>query len=254
MSATWNHPENEKWIKLFLSLVYVYRKISSDLPSKGHSSISYRNFRNFDRENFRNEISQQDWSFNESENPNLVWSNWKTKFLRVVNSHAPFRTRCTKLNKTPWINSGLKKGMRCRDTAKRKAIKIKNAQEWANYRKLQNRINNKVKTTKASYYHNSFIQSEGNARRTWKTINNLMSRRQGDQIVKDVKVNDISICNSNEISNAFNEHFSTIGPRLDREMPLTSDEESIYLKKNYWKLQQILFSSNYYQWCLYPSK
>ena len=28
------------------SLVYVYRKISSDLPSKGHSSISYRNFRN----------------------------------------------------------------------------------------------------------------------------------------------------------------------------------------------------------------
>jgi len=41
------------------SLVYVYRKLSSDLPSKGHSSISYRNFRNFDRENFRNEIAQQ---------------------------------------------------------------------------------------------------------------------------------------------------------------------------------------------------
>ena len=57
------------------SLVYVYRKISSDLPSKGHSSISYRNFRNFDRENFRNEISQQDWSFNESEDLNLAWSD-----------------------------------------------------------------------------------------------------------------------------------------------------------------------------------
>ncbi|CAH3164484.1 unnamed protein product [Pocillopora meandrina] len=57
------------------SLVYVYRKISSDLPSKGHSSIFYRNFRNFDRENFRNEISQQDWSFNESEYLNLAWSN-----------------------------------------------------------------------------------------------------------------------------------------------------------------------------------
>ena len=31
-------------------------------------------------------------------------------------------------------------------------------------------------------------------------------------------INDISICNSNEISNAFNEHFSTIGPRLAREI------------------------------------
>jgi len=106
------------------SLAYVYRKISSDLPSKGHSPISYGNFRNFDRETFRHEISQQDWSFNESEDPNLVWS--KANFLRVVNSDAPFRTRRTKLNKTPWINSALKKGMRCRDAAKRKAIKTKN--------------------------------------------------------------------------------------------------------------------------------
>ena len=53
------------------------------------------------------EISPQDWSFNESEDPNLVWSNWKTKFLRVVNSHVPFRTKRTKLNKTPRITSGV---------------------------------------------------------------------------------------------------------------------------------------------------
>ena len=57
-----------------------------------------------------------------------------------------------------------------------------------------------------------------------------MSRRQSNQIVKGVKVNDISICNSNEISNVFNEHFSTIRPRLARKIPLTSDEKSIYLK------------------------
>ena len=63
-----------------------------------------------------------------------------------------------------------------------------------------------------------------------------MSRRQNNQIVKDVKVNDISICNSNEISNAFNKHFSTIGPRLAREIPVTSDEESVNnITENYNK-------------------
>ena len=31
------------------------------------------------------------------------------------------------------------------------------------------------------------------------------------------------------IQNAFNEYFSTIGPGPAREIPLTSDEESIYL-------------------------
>jgi len=134
--------------------------------------------------------------------------------------------------------------MRCRDAAKRIAVRTKNPQDWANYRKLQNRINNEVKTTKASYYHNSFVQSEGNARRTWKTINNLMSRRQNNQIVKEVKVNDISICDSNEISNAFNEHFSTIGPRLAREIPLTSDEESVYL---------YFVPENYNKFCFRPT-
>ena len=71
-----------------------------------------------------------------------------------------------------------------------------------------------------------------------------MPRRQSNQIVKDVKVNDISICNSNEISNAFNKHFSTTGPRLAHEIPLTSDEESIYLKN---------ITENYHKFCFRPT-
>ena len=123
-------------------------------------------------------------------------------------------------------------------------MKTKNPRNWGNHRQLRNRINDKVKATKASYDRNSFIQSKGNVRRTWKTINNLMSRRQNNQIVKDVKVYGISICNSNEISNAFNEHFSTIGPRLAREIPLTSDEESIYLENS---------TENYNKFCFRPT-
>ena len=69
-------------------------------------------------------------------------------------------------------------------------------------------------------------------------------RRQNNQIVKDVKVYDISICNSNEISNAFNKYFSTIGPRPTREIPLTSDEESTYLEN---------ITENYNKFCFRPT-
>ena len=51
-------------------------------------------------------------------------------------------------------------------------------------------------------------------------------------------INDISICNSNEISNAFNEHFNYWAQTSPRNT-LTSDEESIYLNnipENYNKL------------------
>ena len=101
------------------SLIYVYRKLSPAFPSKGYSTISYRNFKNFNRESFRNDIAQQDWTCNGSDDPNVLWADWKTKFLDVVNFHAPLRTRRARIKKAPWINSELKKGMRDRHAAKR---------------------------------------------------------------------------------------------------------------------------------------
>ena len=60
------------------SLIYVYRKLSLASFSTGHSTISYRNFLNLNRESFRNDTAQQDWFCNGSEDPNGLWTDWKT--------------------------------------------------------------------------------------------------------------------------------------------------------------------------------
>ena len=70
------------------SRIYVYRKLSPAFPWKGHWTISYRNFKNFNRESFRTDIAQQEWTCNGSYDPNVLWADWKTKFLDVVNFHA----------------------------------------------------------------------------------------------------------------------------------------------------------------------
>ena len=126
------------------SLIYVYRK-SPDFPSKGHSAISYRNIQNFNPGKFRNDIYQQDWSCN-SDDPNILSADWKAKFLSIVNIYAPFRIKRIRSHKAPWINSDLKKGMRDRDAAKRKAVKSNDSCDWAKYKKLRNSINNRIKT------------------------------------------------------------------------------------------------------------
>ena len=63
------------------SLIYVYRKLSLPFPSKGHSTISYGNFKKFNRESFRTHITRQDWTFNGSDDPNVLWADWKAKFF-----------------------------------------------------------------------------------------------------------------------------------------------------------------------------
>ena len=109
--------------------------------------------------------------------------------------------------------------MRDRDAAKRKAMASNDPRDWAKYKKLRNTINNNIKTSKASYYSNAFSQSKGNSRKTWQTINELTSRRTNNTTVKELKLNGSIFSNSSELSNAFNDHFSTIGPRLANEIP-----------------------------------
>ena len=107
-----------------------------------------------------------------------------------------------------------------------KAIKSNNPQDWAMYKRLQKRINRGVKSTKASYYAGAFIQSNGNSRKTCQLINQLMSRKKNDASVKELKLNENSITNSHELSNAFNDHFSTTGTKLANEVPLVTDGSS----------------------------
>ena len=96
--------------------------------------------------------------------------------------------------------------MRDRDAAKRKAIALNDPRDWAKCKKMQNTINNNIKTSKASFYSNALSQSKGNSRITWQTINELTSRLTNNTTVKELKLNGSIISNSSELSNAFNDH------------------------------------------------
>ncbi|XP_068707785.1 uncharacterized protein [Montipora foliosa] len=101
------------------SMVYVYRKLAINGQSKGHTNITYRNFRSFDRDKFRSDVASQDWDhINNSSNPNDMWNEWKESFLAIVNKHAPLRTTRVRARGSPWITSELKKQMHDRDILK----------------------------------------------------------------------------------------------------------------------------------------
>ena len=61
------------------SLIYVYRKLSPEFASKGHSTKTYRNFSNFNRENIRSDISRQGWSCT-SDDPKFCGLTGKLNF------------------------------------------------------------------------------------------------------------------------------------------------------------------------------
>ena len=73
------------------SLIYVYRKLSIDPPSRGHTTVTYRKFKNFNSSNFRYDIACQNWQIiNNYDDPNDMWDAWKNLFLFCVDKHAPY--------------------------------------------------------------------------------------------------------------------------------------------------------------------
>ena len=66
----------------------------------------------------------------------------------------------------------------------------------------------------------------------WQTINELTSRRTNNTTVKELKLNGSIISNSSELSNSFNDQFSTTGPRLANEIPPNDNNNDLRYVNN----------------------
>ena len=202
------------------SLIYAFRKLSTGLHNKGHSTVNYRKFKNFNSESFRSDIFSQNWDVIRAyNNPNDMWRVWKTTFNNVVEMHAPLRTRRIRLSKSPWITPELKRHMHERDILKIKAIQSKDIYDWAAFKKARNSVNNEIKFAKKAHYMNAFHENESNVKKTWGIINELTSRKQNNSHVKEIKLNGSSVSDPPGLSETFNTHFASIGPKLMEKIP-----------------------------------
>ena len=109
---------------------------------------------------------------------------------------------------------------------KLKAIHSKNPRDWGEFKRLRNKVNSKIKIAKESYYKQSFTEHKNDSRRTWQTINELTSRKSNTPSIKELIVNGVSINKTTDLANAFNEHFSSIGPKLANEIPSAANGDN----------------------------
>ena len=79
---------------------------------------------------------------------------------------------------------------------------------------MRNSINQKIFQAKETYFKNTLYENKGNPQKTWKIINELTSKNRKATQVTEIDLNGDLISDPNKIADAFNEHFSNIGPKL----------------------------------------
>ena len=90
--------------------------------------------------------------------------------------------------------------------------------------KKHNTVNKEIRLAKQAYYQNSFSEYMCDSRKTWQIINELTSQNSGKNLVTSLKLDGVTITNPTVMLNQFNNHFATIGPKLESNIDSSNSD------------------------------
>ena len=207
--------------------IFLTRKISH-FRSFVHKTAEVRQLKNFNEDEFLRDLRMNEWNrVSILNNPNEMWNSWKHLLMSVIDKHAPLKTKRIRNNRSPWITNELVGEIHKRDFLKKKATSTNDPLIWKEFKDARNRVNNSIKKAKRKYFSEKLDASKCDTRKTWRLINELQSRQCKSTKVSQIKSGHQVFTSPEDIAEAFNNHFTSIGQTLAREIP-TVDTDPLY--------------------------
>ena len=130
--------------------------------------IFYRCYKKFDRDVFRNQLGT-----------NLAncknYSQYKIRFLEVLNTHAPLKKKVVRANEVPYMTKTLRKAIATRSRLENRYHKDKTGESLRNYRKQKNFCSRLYKKERKKYYSSLDVKKVTDNKKFWKTMKPFFS-------------------------------------------------------------------------------
>ena len=112
--------------KISISDHYLIFGIKRFPSKKGEETIiEFRDFKNFNEDYFLQDIASfQALNLERYSNPNQMWLVWKDKFTKIIDRHAPLKTRKIGKNRTPWMTNEILLNKRRKNLLKKGLAKV----------------------------------------------------------------------------------------------------------------------------------
>ena len=210
-------------LKISLSdhyLVYCVRKLRGGVKHQ-HKYITSRQLKNFNHEAFLTDLSEIDWEalVASAQDIDDAVRKWTQIFSLILEKHAPTLKRRVSDRYTPWLNADYFKLAKTRDKLKTRAVKSNSKLLMESYRQLRNRLNNLNIQLKREYFSDKITQFQGDLKKTWKTINQVINKKSNTTIVPMLTVDGQTIRDNKAIASSMNEYFCSIGNKLSEKIP-----------------------------------
>ena len=194
--------------------------IANIAPKQNNEKMYCRDYKNFNKEIYLNDMRSIAWSSLLSENGDLNQStiNVLNTIKTLVNNHAPLKQVSRSKRKQftkPWITNGILKSIKTKQKMYHTHFHSNNINKVIQYMKYSNKLNKIKQKSKISYYNTQFTKYKTNLKATWKLIGTLIQRKTKGQIhpTKIIR-NNKTYVTKQDIANQFNHHFINVGSTL----------------------------------------
>jgi len=207
---------------------------------KKNNILKYsRNWRLFNKNEFKNDLISTDWSevITPDTKTNDSFNLFYYKIEKLIDEMAPIKKLTKKeigLKKSPWVTSGILKSIKERDMLyksftleKDPSIKSSLRKSYKNYRNLIVKL---LRSSKKQYFSNFFIEHNKNIKKTWEAIRDLInvSKKSSSKIQK-ILYNGQMITENKGMANIINSFYTNIGSSVEAKIPQSKNTFRSYL-------------------------
>jgi len=193
-------------------LIYASRK--SIKIQRETKIIEARSYRQFDENAFVTDLTDMCWdSVVLANSPDEGWDRFLELFLSVCDKHAPVKKIKISNQQPAWITDEYLDLRGQSQKAREKAEKSKSSDDWREAKLLRNKVNNLRNKLKANDLHQQINENRSDPRRLWQTLKTLLPGKSHSDIPA-VKTESGMVNGEQEVANAMNMFFSTVGENL----------------------------------------
>ena len=168
---------------------------------------------------FNRLISSTDWEFLKNDSLDNACENFTSVFINLAKECIPCKEVTIRPNDKPWYDSEIRTASRKRDRLRNKAAKSGTTQDWQNYKKIRNKVNNLKNHAKEQFFSNiesTIIEAKNtNPKQYWKLVKYFIKSNKGAEVIPPLKTvsesgEDIYSFSDLEKANTLNDYFQSI--------------------------------------------
>ena len=209
---------------------------NSSIIYKANNTCTYRDLRDKNVENFRQELKKIDITLILDLDCENAYKKFQYHVKRALDKSCPVKTIKIKKKQInqPWMTRGLlKSSYTCNKLYRKTVGKANNDRSFDIYKKYRNIYNRTKSQNKANYYKEKINESKNNCKKIWKIYNSLIGKLNNKKdTISSISKENIKIHNGKLIANEFSEFFASVGKAYSNKIKKSRKSYNEYMSSS----------------------